>query len=608
MRKAGPENIKTGTKKPTSIKTKDSHLNLISPVLIFILSFLYFYWFCDYVFFYQENFSLFVYSSQYFHEFAIKPGGLLDYAGSFLAQGFFNTLYGALILSSVFTMLVFACMRIGRKLSRSGTFTLFLVVIPSCLLLLIQTNFNWMLRNDIGFLLATVYFLFTMASDKKHRRIIGLLMFPAFYYLAGAFAWIFLGMQIVYTLLYIKGSQRFSYPLFLLTIAFATFILFKEVLFLQSPDALLLFPFSLRENFTDPAIIFLLIGLMIIYPALFKISSFLQIKGRHTKTIALSSMLAVLAVTTLLLSKFFNPNIKKLFQLEKFVYEQDWDALVEHQETYQLSNSVSQYYYNLALSEKGQLCDRMFYGRQDFGPNALIIPWDSKAGVNNIARGVYFYYAVGLINEAHRWAYESMVAQGYKPENLKILVKTDLINGYYKTAEKYIQILKKTLHYRNWAKKYEAMLYRPDLVMADHELGEKLKILPRKDFSIRIRNPQTNIPPLLEDNPNNKKAFEYMIAWFLLEKKIGALVNEVGRMKDMPYSSIPRHIEEALLIYNMATGMFPDLGGLRISEETIERYGQYQLYADPLLGIQPSARQDIQNSSRDTYWFYFEFK
>jgi len=37
---------------------------------------------------------------------------------------------------------------------------------------------------------------------------------------------------------------------------------------------------------------------------------------------------------------------------------------------------------------------------------------------------------------------------------------------------------------------------------------------------------------------------------FMLEKNIQGLVNEAGRIKDLSYTRIPRHIEEALLIYN----------------------------------------------------------
>jgi hypothetical protein len=601
MRTAGVKKIPFG-------KITDRHVTYLIPVLIFIISCTYLFFFNDYLFFYQENLSLFVFSSQYLHQFMIKPGGLLEYAGNFLAQFFFNSAYGSLILSSILTLIVIVGIKINKRLSSGGSLSLILIAIPVCLLLLMQINFNWMLRNNIGFLFTMLYFLFSIASHKRIHYVFILVFFPAFYYLSGSFAWIYLSMYLVYSLVFNKGFLLYYYPAFLLIIAFTSFIFFKEFIFLQPADALLLFPFSLRDNFMHPVILFILIGFLIILPLLVKIFSYLKMKNEFSGIISLSSLLVVLSITGVLLSKLYDPNLRKLFQLEKLVYNQDWDAVITHQENYQLGNIVAQFYYNLALSENDQLCDRMFFGRQDYGTKALIIPWDSQAGVNNIARGVYFFYATGLINEAHRWAYESMVAQGYRPENIKLLIKTNLINGNYKIAEKYIHILQKTLHYRRWVKKYNAMLYKPDLVRSDPELGEKLRLLTGKDFSISIRNPQTNLPLLLDGNPHNKKAFEYLIAWLLLEKNIQGLVNEVGRIKGMSYSRIPRHIEEALLIYNTGTGMMPDIGARKISQESIDRYRQYEVFIDPYSGTIPSGPKEIQKSNRNTYWFYFEFR
>jgi len=38
-----------------------------------------------------------------------------------------------------------------------------------------------------------------------------------------------------------------------------------------------------------------------------------------------------------------------------------------------------------------------------------------------------------------------MVIKGHSPEGLKMLIRTELINGNYEVASRYINILKKTL-------------------------------------------------------------------------------------------------------------------------------------------------------------------
>ena len=120
----------------------------------------------------------------------------------------------------------------------------------------------------------------------------------------------------------------------------------------------------------------------------------------------------------------------------------------------------------------------MFFGRQSYGSMSLTLTRDNEQSY----RAMYFYYAVGLTGEAHHLAYELMVQHGYRPENIKMLIKTELINGNFKIAERYINVLKKTLHYKNWAEKYERMLFKPELVNSDPELGQKDQTASQKGF------------------------------------------------------------------------------------------------------------------------------
>ena len=133
-----------------------------------------------------------------------------------------------------------------------------------------------------------------------------------------------------------------------------------------------------------------------------------------------------------------------MVKLERLIFEEKWDEAIRFQEKKPARNLIGEYFYNIALSETDQLCDRLFYGPQDFLAGSLVLPW----GDAHLNRGGYFYYAIGLMNEAHRWAYEEMVVYGYRPQNIRMLAKTSLINGDYTMARKYINILKRTIYYR----------------------------------------------------------------------------------------------------------------------------------------------------------------
>jgi hypothetical protein len=145
---------------------------------------------------------------------------------------------------------------------------------------------------------------------------------------------------------------------------------------------------------------------------------------------------------------------------------------------------------------------------------------------------------VGLINEAHHLTYESMVKNGYRPENIKMLIKTNLLNKKYRIAERYINVLSKTIHFKTLARHYNEMLNNPGLVDTDFDLGKKIDMLPKNDFFIRDFDDQ-NIVLFLMANPCNKTAFEYKIARLLFEKDIETMIYEVKYMKGMGYTRIP---------------------------------------------------------------------
>jgi hypothetical protein len=571
---------------------------------IFILSGLYFYLFGNYIFFYQENLSLFVFSCDYLKQFTSKPGGLLEYAGNFISQGYFNNLYGTLVLSAVFISIAIIFLKINKKLSHDRSFSLLFAALVSCFLILMQTNINYLMHNNLGFFLTGLYFLFSISSDKKISRIIVLAFFPLFFYITGAYAWIYLGMFIFYNIL----KKNVIYPICLLIIAGISLLLFKGVIFLQPWSELLYYPMPLKGYFSIPAILWLLFLFFVFYPALLDLTRLIKTRKDYSRTISFVYVLFTLLLTIFLMSRIYSKDVAELFKLEKMFFARDWSGVIKHQETWQSKNPVAEYYYNTALSESGMLCNRLFFAPQDYGAMSISIPWNSQISMNKMFRGVYFYYSLGLINEAHRWAFESMVIQGFNPENIKLLIKTDIINGHYKVAGKYINVLKKTLHYRNWVKKYEAMLINPELINSDPELGGKTKLKPQDDFIVRIRNPQKNITSLLQSNPGNKRAFEYKMAWLMLEKNIEGIVNEMNGLPAMNYSKIPRHIEEAMLLLKANIGALPELNNLRISNETQSRFSEYLSSMTYFDRAKSQGGSGIKKELKNTFWYYLDSK
>jgi len=573
------------------------------PAILFILSWVYLYFFRNSLFNYQENSLLFIWSGEYLQKFVSKPGGLLEFMGNFLTQGYYSALYGSLLLALINLLFYSLITRTGRKLSENVSLVRILALVPSCLLLLLQTRYEHFMYYNLGFLLVALYFLLAISSEIRSVRLILISIFPVFYYLTGSFSLIFIGIYICYNLIYEKRLFRFIAPAILLLVSFASFLVFREILFFQPVKNLTGYPLAFLDINKLPGLLITLSVFIILFPLLLKLTGLLRIRTNYPLVVSGSATLIIFLITILSLIRLYNPDLVRIIQLEKKVAEQDWDGIIRQQENSPVLNVIGQYYYNLALSEKGVLCDRMFFGRQDFGSKALSLPRTNEY----YNRAVYFYYAIGLINEARHIAYESMVAYGYRPENIKMLIKTELINGNYRVAERYINDLKKTLHYRRLAEKYEKLLDNPELVSANPELGKKIKLLPQTDFFIRPDD-RENVNLLFLSNPANRKAFEYRIAWMLLEKDYKSAVNEIRIMKIIGYKNIPRHLEEAVVGYTNITKTVPDLGGLSLRPEVEKDFFEYGTVYNLYNGRKDRLEQEVRKVGERTLWYYLQFK
>ena len=98
-----------------------------------------------------------------------------------------------------------------------------------------------------------------------------------------------------------------------------------------------------------------------------------------------------------------------------------------------------------------------------------------------------------------------------------------------------------------------------------------------------------------------------MMAWFMLERNTGKVAGEIKKMKSMGYTRLPRHIEEAALLFN--SGSDPDeasdLGGLAINPASEDRFRKYSTKAELIVNLMSSGDDSFKKSFGNTYWYYF---
>ncbi|MDX9725475.1 MAG: DUF6057 family protein [Bacteroidales bacterium] len=581
-------------------RTRDIWFSL---TLFFFIAFAYFCFVANYVLYFQETQALFVFSGEFLSQRLAKPGGLVEYAGRFFTQFYASRVAGSLIVAFFLTLPAVSMCHINRKLIRGAEVSFPLMFVVPSLMMVMQSNYYHLMEYNIGFNLVMLFFLFAVSSAKPWRKAAVLLIFPLFWYVSGGYSLVFAGMYLVYILFAEKKNYSLIFAALLVAVTGITFLIFSRVLFLEPPANIVFYPLPFLENSAYIAAFAVLVVFIVLYSLISRIVT--RTTTGKLKTLHYTVTAGLIVVIALFLAlKAYNSQTARVVELERLVFAGKYDEAIKFQEKKPARNLIGQYFYNYSLAEAGKLCDRLFEGSQDFGYGSLILPW----GDVHLSRGAYFYYAIGLTNEAHRWAYEEMIVYGYRPENIKMLAKTSLLNGDYQMAQKYVNILKKTVFYRKWASELEKMINDPALIQAHPEFGEKLKLIPSTNFFVQFNEPQNNLPLIIESHPGNKTALEYYLAGLLLSKNVEIAVDNIRKLRSLGYTRIPRYLEEAALIVYNSTGIAPDLGGLPLSAESSDRFSRYFTVYVAARQDQTRLKERMQKDFGDTFWYYFHFK
>jgi hypothetical protein len=303
---------------------------------------------------------------------------------------------------------------------------------------------------------------------------------------------------------------------------------------------------------------------------------------------------------------FFSYDYKteKLFEIEHSFTEEDYPKVVSLAEKYPGNNHLVVYLGNIALSKTSQMGDKLFHLRQMFGPEGLFM----KNEPVNVATlyGGELYEELKYVNEAGHWYFNGVISNGLNPVLLKHLAVCELVNGNYHIARKYISILAQTLFYRDWAKEYSKFVKSPLLIVSDETMGNLRKYAPYKDFYHDHFDSQ--LKSLLALYPSNGSAFSYLMAYALLRKDIKSFMDYLPYLKNIRYSRLPVHFEEALLVCkSMRPEMAEEVDRFAISEDTRNRFDMYVSLFESAGNDPEKAYKMLAKDFRNTFWFYLDF-
>jgi len=570
-----------------------------------VITYIYFGFISNYILYFQEKSSLFVFSYEFLQEHLNKPGGLLIWLGKFLSAFYYYPPAGALILSSVLTLVVFSITKISYILT--GKYSLIVSFLIGAILFYLHTNYRFLLFNSLGLLIQLGLFWIAIRYLTFFKGWIPVIIVPFLYYVTGGFTIIYLLLTISF-LFYYKNKTMWLQVFSMWALSVLLYLLSSEFLFFQSDKTLLTYPLA-QYNSGSQQIIFLTVsGLISILPELF------FIRFKEPRRLRISYVMRSISGTTILIiilviiaALRIDIKTRKYFYVEKLFCENKFDEVIAYNTANPPTNLLTVYLNNIALCETGKLDDQLFHFPQNKDGKTLFLEWKLESEILNI--GGYFYYTAGMINEAHRWAFENMVMKGFTSEGLKMLIKTELINANYDMVEKYIGVLKKTLFYRTEAESFEKLLKSGLIEGSDSELVKKRQTKTEHDFFTITDNPSINLGLILASDSMNRKAFEYNLAFLLLKKNYNGILHEMAGFQRLGYTKLPVHIEEAVIALAVSNkGKIPDTGNLRISKKTELRWNQYlsvlQQYGNNIKSAEPELRKRFG----DTFWYYVFYK
>lgn len=576
-------------------------LRWILLLLLVMAYYFYFFIFNRFHLYYLEQTQLFRYSNDALQGFVTKPGEVVFYLGEFLSQFFVNPIAGAGIVTFLAASTCFLTHLILKKIRING---LLWSLIPGLILAALQSDHLFKIGLSVG-LVMTLLFVYGYLQLHNHlyRFLLGAAGWLLLYLLAGGFALLASLLVILFELFHFQFRFKWvALIAIVLLSALLPYIGWRFFFLVPFRDAWC-YPFPLWGVTRLPLLIVLLayfpllIGLLMLYKGIRKKQA---VEAPWNYATLLAGSLVVLGGCALIYSTCYKPKIEVFFGMDRAVQKQDWNKVIELSKSYEGPNQLVTYYTNLALYKTGQLSNHLFDFPQT-GLHGLYLEW-TRDEVTPFFGGEVFYH-LNYINEAYRWAFESMVVKGFNPRSLKRLVITSLINGHYEIAAKYLDLLDQTLFYKDWAARYRVFVNDPGKINSDNELAYKRKLGIKHDFISH----NLGLTELLEQNPQNKMAFEYQMSMFLLDKDITSFSANIYRLKELGYHEIPVNYEEALLfcMTYFKKDLVPE--GFSIRAATLQRKEQYIAAIAKCGGNRELMVSQLKKQFGNTCWYYLHF-
>jgi len=214
------------------------------------------------------------------------------------------------------------------------------------------------------------------------------------------------------------------------------------------------------------------------------------------------------------------------------------------------------------------------------------------------------YLDLGFVNMAEHLLTESLEGLGDRPMVLQQLAWINMIKDNTGTARIYLGKLSQTLFHGQWARDYLDLLDRDPNLSTDEAIQNARAMALDKDIGFSVVSEDLVCQWLLEKNPTNRMAFEYLMASYLIEGQLKEFASWIQKCRQFGYKRMPRHFEEGALVYAVATKKDFYLGGYTPSNEIRRRLEDFGKIMQRYHGNARAAYSEMAKRHAGSYFFY----
>lgn len=537
---------------------------------------------------YHEQFQLFLFDSDYLATRLAEPGGIARYLSEFLVQFYNNVVFGAVIIA---LLLVLMQRLVWRLMDQQNKTWYPLSFLPSLV--------TWYMMGDqsllLAFPLALIMVLSVMACVKslgmKRLSVVALcllILVPLVYWVCGPVVL----MLAVY--LPLSGQK----PILRDALLSVAAVVYGVLCILLSS---LIVPYTVSQLFCGlgyyrffESFMLLMILLQLLLVALPLCGRFLpEIKvGKAHYTLLGVQVVALTVLMLAVVPTNYDAKTYELIEYDYLVRTQQWDAVIKkaEQQTPDLPMSVCAT--NLALAMKGELTTRAFDFYQR-GGQGLLPPFERNYTTTLVTGEAYFQ--LGLVNTAQRFAFEAMEAIPNYNKSVRCvrrLAETNLINGNYEVARKYLKMLEKTMFYGKWAQRTEALLGQEQQINNHPLYGQMRKKRIKEDFLFSDRELDKICGQLLMADKDNTLALQYLLMFPVLDRDLNRFMNYMMFVSQTHPGYSPRICQEMVTFAYASRKQQPPQGV--VPEAMLQQFNQF------MQAYQQGATEMFRHST----WYY----